>query len=109
MEDRGGYGQFCPVAMASEILCSRWTMLVVRELLCGIDAVQRPAARRAAHVARAAVETAEGARGAGVILAARGPSGGKRISALAEPARTCAPVVMGIGLWGQRWVESRFR
>jgi DNA-binding HxlR family transcriptional regulator len=35
MEERGGYGQFCPVSMASEILCSRWTTLVVRELLCG--------------------------------------------------------------------------
>ena len=35
MDDRGGYGQFCPVSMASEILCSRWTTLVVRELLCG--------------------------------------------------------------------------
>ena len=35
MDERGGYGQFCPVSMASEILCSRWTTLVVRELLCG--------------------------------------------------------------------------
>ena len=35
MDDRGGYGQFCPVAMAAEILCSRWTALIIRELLCG--------------------------------------------------------------------------
>lgn len=26
---------FCPVAMASEILCTRWTMMVLRELLLG--------------------------------------------------------------------------
>ena len=31
----GSYGQFCPVAMAAEIVCSRWTALVLRELLCG--------------------------------------------------------------------------
>ena len=31
----GSYGQFCPVAMASEIICSRWTMLVLRELIAG--------------------------------------------------------------------------
>ena len=30
-----GYGQFCPVAKASEVLAERWTPLVVRELLCG--------------------------------------------------------------------------
>src|SRR6185437_5946403 len=35
MPDRGGYGQFCPVAMAAEILCSRWTVPVVREFLAG--------------------------------------------------------------------------
>ena len=30
-----GYGQFCPVSKAAEILNERWTLLVVRELLCG--------------------------------------------------------------------------
>ena len=30
-----GYGQFCPVAKAMELLDERWTMLVIRELLCG--------------------------------------------------------------------------
>ena len=29
------YGQFCTVARAAEVLCERWTPLVVRELLCG--------------------------------------------------------------------------
>ena len=29
------YGQFCPVAMAAEILCNRLTMVVVRELVVG--------------------------------------------------------------------------
>ncbi len=33
--EQGSYGQFCPVAMAAEIFCSRWTPLVLRELLCG--------------------------------------------------------------------------
>ena len=30
-----GYGQFCSVARAHEALGGRWTLLVVRELLCG--------------------------------------------------------------------------
>lgn len=29
------YGRFCPVAIATEILADRWTLLVVRELLLG--------------------------------------------------------------------------
>lgn len=28
-----GYGQFCPIAMASEILATRWTPLILRELM----------------------------------------------------------------------------
>ena len=30
-----GYGQFCPVAKAMEVLDERWTLLVVRELMLG--------------------------------------------------------------------------
>lgn len=30
-----GYNQFCPVAMAAEILGARWTLLLLRELLAG--------------------------------------------------------------------------
>jgi DNA-binding HxlR family transcriptional regulator len=30
-----GYGQFCPVAMASEVFAERWTPLVLRELCAG--------------------------------------------------------------------------
>ena len=30
-----GYGQFCPVAKAMEVLDERWTILIVRELLLG--------------------------------------------------------------------------
>ena len=25
MPERNGYGQFCPVSMAAEVFCSRWT------------------------------------------------------------------------------------
>ncbi|MCQ1800298.1 transcriptional regulator, partial [Neorhizobium galegae] len=33
LEVTASYGQFCPVAMAAEIFCTRWTPLVLRELL----------------------------------------------------------------------------
>ena len=31
----GQYGQFCPIAVTSELMAERWTPLVVRELLAG--------------------------------------------------------------------------
>ncbi|GAA4084440.1 DNA-binding HxlR family transcriptional regulator [Nonomuraea soli] len=30
-----GYGQFCPIAKAAELLDQRWTLLILRELMCG--------------------------------------------------------------------------
>ena len=32
---QGSYNQFCPVAMAAEILCTRWTVVLLRELVAG--------------------------------------------------------------------------
>lgn len=32
---KNGYGQFCPIAKASEIFATRWTPLVLRELMAG--------------------------------------------------------------------------
>src|SRR5881275_3348365 len=32
---QGSYKQFCPVAMAAEILCTRWTVVLLRELIAG--------------------------------------------------------------------------
>ncbi|MCW8845875.1 MAG: winged helix-turn-helix transcriptional regulator, partial [Gammaproteobacteria bacterium] len=29
------YGQFCPLAQAAQLLCERWTLLLVRELIAG--------------------------------------------------------------------------
>jgi DNA-binding HxlR family transcriptional regulator len=33
---QNGYGQFCPIAKASEILANRWTPLILRELMADI-------------------------------------------------------------------------
>lgn len=33
--EKHGYGQFCPIAKASEIFATRWTPLVLRELMAG--------------------------------------------------------------------------
>ena len=32
---QGSYKQFCPVAMAAETLCTRWTVVLLRELIAG--------------------------------------------------------------------------
>ena len=36
MGEENGYGQYCPISRAVEVLGERWSVLIVRDLLCGI-------------------------------------------------------------------------
>lgn len=33
--NRIGYGQYCPITRAVEVLGERWSMLILRDMLCG--------------------------------------------------------------------------
>lgn len=103
--DSGGYGQFCPVAMAAEIICSRWTALIVRELLCGttrFNDLRRGVPRMSPTLlSKRLRELAQ----AGVITVKKDASGitEYRLTAAGEDMRD---LIMSMGTWGQRWVES---
>lgn len=104
--DRGSYGQFCPVAMAAEIVCSRWTALVLRELLCGttrFNDLRRGVPLMSPSLLSKRLKELEEA---GVIVAV--PTGQRGIFdyKLTQAGEELRPVIMSLGFWGQRWVES---
>ncbi len=95
------YGQFCPVAKASELLARRWTPLILRELIsgsAGFNEIHRgvPLMSRAL-LSQRLKELEE----AGVIRHEDTPA-----YRLTEAGAELAPVIVAMGLWGQRWVES---
>jgi DNA-binding HxlR family transcriptional regulator len=101
---RGGYGQFCPVAMAAEILCSRWTVLVMRELLCGTtrfnDLRRGVPLMSPTLLSKRLKELID----AGVVTATKtGQSVEYRPTEAGEDLRE---IIMALGFWGQRWIES---
>lgn len=102
----GSYGQFCPVAMAAEIVCSRWTVLVLRELLCGstrFNELRRGVPLMSPTLlSKRLKELEEG----GVIRAIPTAQAGVFEYRLTEAGEDLRPVVMSLGMWGQRWVES---
>ncbi|MGE0718424.1 MAG: winged helix-turn-helix transcriptional regulator [Alphaproteobacteria bacterium] len=106
MDQRGGYGQFCPVSMASEILCSRWTTLVVRELICGstrFNDLRRGLPKMSpALLSKRLKELQE----AGVVTVQRRANGSVSYH-LSEAGEELRPLIMGLGNWAQRWMESR--
>jgi DNA-binding HxlR family transcriptional regulator len=107
MHDRGGYGQFCPVSMAAEIFCTRWTALIIREMLSGttrFNDLRRGVPRMSPALLSKRLKELERA---GIVETVRREDGGAaeyRLSAAGEDLRA---IVMSLGFWGQRWVESQ--
>ena len=102
---RGGYGQFCPIAMAAEILCTRWTPLIIREFLCGttrFNDLRRGLPRMSPTLLSTRLKELEAA---GVIQSVAGAKGVREYN-LTRAGEELRSLVMGIGVWGQRWVES---
>jgi len=102
----GGYGSFCPVAKASEIVTTRWTPLILRELISGasrFNEIHRgvPLMSRALLSRRLKDLVA-----VGVIKRAETPGVRGSEYRLTEAGEQLRPIVVALGLWGLRWVES---
>jgi DNA-binding HxlR family transcriptional regulator len=97
-----GYGQYCSVARALDLLGERWTLLIVRELLLGsgrFSELQRgiPRISRTMLAARLKELT-----DAGVITRADGEHG--PVYSLTRSGQELIGAVREIGSWGQRWL-----
>jgi DNA-binding HxlR family transcriptional regulator len=105
---QGNYGQFCPVAMAAEVLCTRWTVIVLREMMAGstrFNDLRRGVPRMSPALLSQRLKDLEKA---GVVSRARA-DGEPRVFEyqLTRAGRELQPLIEGIGVWGQRWVETK--
>ncbi|MGW6228098.1 winged helix-turn-helix transcriptional regulator [Cellulosimicrobium cellulans] len=99
-----GYGQFCPVAKAMDVLDERWTLLVVRELLAGsthFNELRRGNPRMSPALLAKRLRTLERA---GVVR--RDEAGGRPTYRLTAAGEELRPVVESLGAWGARWIAD---
>jgi DNA-binding HxlR family transcriptional regulator len=104
----GSYKQFCPVAMASEILCTRWTMVLLRELVAGstrFNDLRRGMPRMSPALLSKRLKDLEEA-GLIVRVASQREAGAFEYQ-LTRAGRDARAVVDAVGNWGQTWVEAR--
>ena len=101
-----GYGQFCPVAKATEILCQRWTPLILRELLVGSSRFNE--IRRGVPTCSPALlsKRLKELELAGVVVRTVTEEG--PVYSLTEAGIELFPLIQGLGVWGQRWARSDY-
>ncbi len=102
------YGQFCPIALAAEVIAERWTPLILREIVLS-------GARRFGELERGvgAISTsllAERLRTleeAGLVERRKNPAGRGWEYHPTAAARELEPLLTSLGVWAQRWIDVR--
>lgn len=101
-----GYGQFCPIAQASEILAERWTPLVIRELaLVGsrrFNDIQRGVPLMSSSLLTKRLRQLERA---GIVERRPRPDSKGSEYHLTPAGEELAPIVTQMGVWGERWLR----
>ena len=99
------YGQICPLAQAAQVLCERWTLLVVRELVAGstrFNEIKKGVPLMSPSLLSSRLKQLVAA---GVVE----KSGGKasHIYSLSPAGLELRPIVELLGAWGHRWAPSK--
>lgn len=99
-----GYGQFCPIAKASEVLGERWTNLLIRELAAGSDSfndLRKGVPLMSPSLLSTRLKSLE--RG-GVVE--RNENSGHVCYKLTKAGEELIPIIFQLGTWGHRWARS---
>ena len=100
------YGQFCPIAKATEILGEKWTILILRELLMGSSRFNE--LQRGLSMISPAVLTKRLSSLAeyGLIVKKKLPGQRGHEYLPTKSAEELLPIFIDIGNWGMRWTRE---
>lgn len=100
------YGQFCPVAKATEIIGERWTLLIIRELLMGgsrFNDLQRGLSLISPTLLSKRLDFLIDH---GLVIKKRIPGQRGHEYFPTECCRELQPFLIALGEWGMRWARS---
>ena len=100
------YGQFCPVAKTSELLCERWVPLILRELMCGSQRFGE--IRRGVPLISTAILSTRLRQLSSRGVITRRAEGRGWCYELTEAGWELYPIIEAMGVWGQRWARSSY-
>jgi len=103
------YGQFCPIAKASEIIGEKWTILIIRELLMGSSRFN--VFQRALGLISPTILTKRlnflVEQGLAVKKKIPGQQGYEYFPT--ESCKQLLPVIKSLGDWGMRWARNNMQ
>jgi len=100
------YGQYCPIARASEVLGQRWSVIILRNIIVLGCRTFNEIADCAPGLSRALLSTRlRELERAGVIEIRRKPDGPGSIYEPTEAGRELAEVMYALQHWGSKWAE----
>lgn len=98
-----GYGQYCPFALAAELLCERWTLLVISRVIDGcsrFNEIHRGVPKISATLLSQRLKQLEHA---GLITRQRLENERGYSYQLTDAGRDLDPIIMSLAVWGQKW------
>jgi DNA-binding HxlR family transcriptional regulator len=98
------YGQFCPLAMTAGILCNRWTVLVLRELMRGANTFNQ-ISRGVPRMSRTLLsERLKDLVDVGILTHPETPPH-QTTYVLTPGGEALRPVLRAMSEWGQEWLR----
>lgn len=100
-----GYGQFCPVAKASEVLTRRWMPLVVRELISGshrFNDIHRGVPKMSRSLLVKRLDELEDEELVERRLVGNDEHPEYHLTPAGEKLK---PIIKQLGVWGKQWIQ----
>jgi DNA-binding HxlR family transcriptional regulator len=101
------YGQFCPMAKATEIVGERWTLLILRELMlgtCRFSDFQRALSRISPTLLNKRLKSLEAC---GIIVKKKSPGQKGYEYRLTASGKELEPLIGTLAVWGMRWSRGQ--
>jgi FAD/FMN-containing dehydrogenase/DNA-binding HxlR family transcriptional regulator len=100
-----GYGQFCPIARASEVLAERWTPIILRNLLLGCRTFNAISSGAPGLSRALLTKRLRELQRAGVIEITPKPDGHGSLYEATPSGRELWGVLVAMGDWAEKWKQ----
>ncbi len=102
----GSYGQYCPLALAAELLCRRWTILIISRLIDGcttFNEIHQGVPRISPSLLSTRLAELEHA---GIVTRTKRKNTRGHIYQVTQAGQDLEDIITNLAVWGQHWARD---